>query len=307
MHQPVLYQEIISYLQPRQGSVFVDCTIGGGGHAFGILDTSAPDGRLLGLDVDLHALSLARQHLAVFGERVVLKRASYVTLEEQVSRLGWQAVSGVLIDLGVSSMQLDAPERGFSFRFDAPLDMRFDPDQTLTAGEIVNNFPECELADILYRFGEERRSRQVARSIVEGRPIQSTFQLVDAVFRVIPGGKDRIHPATRTFQALRMAVNNELLAIETVLPQAMRVLAPGGRLAVIAFHSLEDRLVKNFFKQESRDCICSQDTIVCMCHHHANLKLITRKAIRPSIKEIKENPRSRSAKLRVVEKLSENR
>lgn len=310
MHRSVLYQEIIHELRPRQNGYYVDATVGAGGHAWGILQASSPSGRLLGLDVDPQALELARHRLQEFGERAVLVRASYIALSEQLADLGWAEVDGILLDLGMSSMQVDTAERGFSFLVEAPLDMRFDPDNPVRAADLVNELPESELADIIYHYGEERRARQVARAIVAARPIHTTVQLAQVVSRVVRAvsrSKDRqqhgIHPATRTFQALRIAVNRELDALEAVLPQCIKILTTGGRLAVIAFHSLEDRIVKQFFRRESQDCICPPRQPVCTCGHKASLKEISRRPITPQSAEIEQNPRARSARLRVAEKL----
>jgi 16S rRNA (cytosine1402-N4)-methyltransferase len=303
-HQPVLYNEIIHALQPQSSNSYVDGTLGAGGHARGILEASFPDGRLLGMDVDPQALAAARERLAEFGSRAVIIQASYTTLSEQLDELGWDKVDGILLDLGLSSMQVDTPERGFSFKADAPLDMRFDPRNPATAADLVNYLPEKELADLIYRYGEERRSRQIARAIVKARPIETTQELAQLVARAVRGGRQDIHPATKTFQALRIAVNQELESLETVLPQAVASLNPGGRLAVIAFHSLEDRIVKQFFRQESRDCICPPRQPVCTCNHQATIREITRRPIMPQDKEIQENPRARSARLRVAEKIS---
>jgi len=303
MHEPVLYQEIILALRPRDGGFYVDGTVGAGGHAWGILEASSPSGKLLGLDLDPQALDLAQERLSPFEDRATLVQASYTTLGVQLESLGWDSVQGILLDLGLSSMQLDTPERGFSLRSDGPLDMRFDPQAEIKAADLVNNLPEAELADLIYRFGEERRSRQVARAIVAARPLHTTEELKEIVTKVVGRGKSRIHPATRTFQALRIATNKELEAVTTVLPEAMRALSSGGRLAVISFHSLEDRIVKQFFKHESRDCICPPQQPICTCEHQAALKVITRKPIRPEQAEVDANPRARSARLRVAEKL----
>jgi 16S rRNA (cytosine1402-N4)-methyltransferase len=290
--------------------LYVDGTLGAGGHAWGILEASSPDGRLLGLDVDPQALTLAQEKLASFGERAILAQASYTSLAEQLKALDWAAVDGILLDLGVSSMQLDTPERGFSFLADAPLDMRFDPRSRRTAAELVNELPERELADIIYQYGEERNARQVARAIVRARPLSSTRQLAQVVARVTSGGASGIHPATRTFQALRIAVNQELERLEEVLPLAISALRkgtaeyPAGRLAVIAFHSLEDRLVKQYFRREGRDCLCPPRQPICTCGHRAILRELTRQPIRPQDEEIKQNPRARSARLRIVERLN---
>ncbi len=281
----------------------MDGTLGAGGHAWGILQASAPDGRLLGLDVDPQALELARQRLAPFGERALLVRASYTTLAEQLVARGWQTVDGIILDLGISSMQVDTTERGFSFQVDAPLDMRFDPDNPITAAHLANQLSEADLADILYRYGEERRARQVARAIVQARPLSTTRDLADVVAKATRSGREGMHPATRTFQALRIAVNHELEGLEAVLPQAIAALQPGGRLAVISFHSLEDRIVKHTFRRESQDCICPPRQPVCTCSHHATLREINRRPLQPQEAEVSENPRSRSARLRVAEKL----
>ena len=302
-HQPVLYQEIIHALQPHDGGRYVDGTLGAGGHARGILEASVPDGQLLGLDVDPQALALARKILAPYEGRIHLAQASYISLSEQLARLGWERVDGILLDLGASSMQFDTPERGFSFAHDAPLDMRFGPSMLKTAADLVNELPERELADLIYRYGEERESRKIARAIVRARPLHTTRQLVAVIEAVSPRRGDRIHPATRTFQALRIAVNEELASIEAVLPQAVRSLKPGGRLAVIAFHSLEDRIVKDFFREQSKDLVNPPYEQIYKEERKATLKEVNRKPITPSDEEIKSNPRARSAKLRIVEKL----
>jgi len=301
-HQPVLYQEIIHALHPKSTGYYVDGTLGAGGHAAGLLAGSEPGGLLLGLDVDPQALELARQNLAPFGERACLKRAPYTSLPDQLAALGWDKVDGILLDLGASSMQFDTPERGFSFLADGPLDMRFDPSNPLTAAEIVNTWPEDELVDVLFHYGEERASRRIAHAIQQARPISGTRQLAGVIEKAI-GRHGAHHPATRTFQALRIAVNGELESLEKTLPLAVQALATGGRLAVISFHSLEDRLVKDFFRLESRDCICPPRQPVCTCGHKASILEITRRPITPAEEEISRNSRARSAKLRVAEKL----
>lgn len=303
MHLPVLYQEILTALQPRSGGRYIDCTLGAGGHAFGILESSCPDGQLLGLDVDPIALELAQQRLGDFGNRAILIRASYASLKNQLAIINWPKVDGILLDLGVSSMQLDEGKRGFSFMGDAPLDMRFDPQNPLSARDIVNDYSEQELADIIYRYGEEKRSRQIAQRIVRSRPINTTGELAHIIAGVAGGRRMKIHPATRTFQALRIAVNQELETLQKTLPQALDVLESGGRMAVISFHSLEDRIVKHFFRQESRDCICPPHTPICICGHHASIREMTRQPVKPQPSEIENNPRSRSARLRVAQKI----
>ncbi len=306
MHKPVLYQEVLSYLQPRRGQKFVDGTVGSGGHAFGILEASQPDGLLIGIDLDEMALQIAEKHLQPFRGRFWLIHGSYRDLAQHLAQVGWSSVDGVLLDLGVSSMQLDTPERGFSFRSEAPLDMRFDRRNPRTAATLVNNLSEDELARIIFLYGEERFARQIAEAIVASRPILTTTQLADLVVGVVGRHSGGIHPATRTFQALRIAVNAELEALETFLPQAISALNASGRLAIISFHSLEDRLVKKTFQTESRDCICPPKQPICTCNHRARLKVLTPKPLRPSAQEIGLNPRARSARLRVAEKLAIN-
>jgi len=301
-HQPVLYHEIIHALQPQNKGHYVDGTVGAGGHARGILEACAPDGRLLGLDVDPQALALARETLAPYGERVRLIQASYDSLEKVLREIGWGAVDGILLDLGLSSMQLDTPERGFSFQHDAPLDMRFDSASPTTAADLVNSLSGDELADLIYRFGEERASRRIAQAIVKARPLQTTRQLAAAIESVLPR-KGHIHPATRTFQALRIAVNQELERVENVLPQAIAALRSGGRLAIISFHSLEDRIVKEYFRRESKDLVNPPYERIYEVEKKATLKEINRKVIIPGEAEVKANPRARSAKLRIAEKM----
>jgi len=302
-HEPVLYHEIIHALRPKSGGLYVDGTLGAGGHARGILEACAPAGRLIGLDVDPQALALARENLAPYGERFRLIQASYILLSNILQENGISAVEGVLLDLGASSMQFDTPERGFSFLADGPLDMRFGPERTTTAADLVNDFPEQELAEILYRYGEERAARRIAHAIIRARPLRTTSQLAAVIETVNPRRSGNQHPATRTFQALRIAVNEELESIERVLPQAVQALDPGGRLAIISFHSLEDRIVKTYIRHESRDCICPPRQPVCTCGHRASLKEINRHPITPTEEEFTRNPRARSAKLRIAEKI----
>jgi len=306
VHKPVLYQEVLTYLQPRPGQRFVDATVGSGGHACGILEASAPDGLLLGIDLDISALQIADQNLKAFQGRYWLVHGNYRHLSQHLDRLGWSTVDGILLDLGVSSLQLDTPERGFSFRSEAPLDMRFDCRQPNTAADLVNNLSQDELAKILYLYGEEPFAKQIARAIVASRPILTTSQLANVVVRVVGRQSGGIHPATRTFQAIRIAVNAELEALEQVLPQATMALNVSGRLAIISFHSLEDRLVKTYFQTEARNCICPPKQPICTCGHRARLKVLTPKPIRPSASEVASNPRARSARLRVAEKLAAN-
>jgi 16S rRNA (cytosine1402-N4)-methyltransferase len=302
-HYPVLYQQIIQAIQPQRGKKYIDGTLGAAGHAEGILELSSPDGELLGLDVDPQALEIAEKRLAPFGGRVVIRRASYTTMREQIGMLGWERVDGIVLDLGASSMQFDTAARGFSFLQDGPLDMRFDPEALLSAAEVINSWDEDALADLIFEYGEERRSRQIAREICQSRPIETTQQLAEIVERAMrkePGS--RIHPATRTFQALRIYVNQELDRIGQVLPVAIDLLAPGGRLAVIAFHSLEDRIVKNEFRDFGKSLRDERHPMAPEIRPPV-VRIITKKPIIPDEIEISENPRSRSAKLRVVEKL----
>jgi 16S rRNA (cytosine1402-N4)-methyltransferase len=302
-HRPVLYQEIIHEIAPKRGRKYVDGTLGAGGHAWGILEACSPNGRLLGLDVDAEAIPIARQRLSAYGDRVAIVRASYDSLSEQLDALGWAGVDGILLDLGASSMQFDKPERGFSFLQEGPLDMRYDSRAPLTAADIANTWDEEAIADILYRYGEERRSRRIARMIVQARPLQTTTQLAEVVVKAVGRPpKSRIHPATRTFQAIRIAVNEELDVLEGALPQAVDALVPGGRLAVISFHSLEDRIVKRFIRDHSQDQRDGEHPFAPVLRQ-ADLRLVNRKAIVPSEAEVLSNPRSRSAKLRVAEKL----
>ncbi len=305
-HRSVLYHEIIHALRPHSHGRYVDSTVGAGGHAWGILDASTPGGRLLGMDLDPQALDLARKRLAQFGDRATLIQASYTTLLEQVQYLGWENVQGIVIDLGVSSMQIDTPERGFSFQTEGPLDMRFNPTQPLKAADVVNGWSERDLADLIWRYGEEQQSRKIARAILQARPLATTRELAEVIARTVKGHPhkgSRIHPATRTFQALRIAVNEELASLEKFLPQAVTALAPEGRLAVISFHSLEDRIVKQFFRRESRDCICPPEQPACTCEHKATIAEINRRPIEAQPEEVAGNPRARSARLRIVEKL----
>jgi len=303
LHVPVLLREVLVGLQVKPGGRYIDATVGTGGHALGILEASAPDGQLLGIDVDPEALAVAQERLSPFGARVTLVQGNFAALTALAQGHGFDSVDGILFDLGLSSLHLASPQRGFSFQVEGPLDMRFDPSQETTAADLVNTLPEEDLVALLRRYGEEPRARHIARAIVEHRPIVSTRQLADLIQQVV-GSRGRIHPATRTFQALRIVTNDELGALEKALPQAVELLRPRGRLAVIAFHSLEDRLVKQFFLRESRDCICPPEVPVCVCGHRATLHLVTRKPIRPSAEEVQRNRRSRSARLRIAEKVA---
>jgi 16S rRNA (cytosine1402-N4)-methyltransferase len=305
-HVPVLLNETLDLLRPQSGGRYVDGTLGGAGHAAAILERSSPDGRLLGIDRDPEAIERARERLADFGARAIVVNDSFSNLERDVRWEGFAPVDGVLLDLGLSSDQLAEGGRGFSFRSDAPLDMRFNPNEAVpSARDLVNSLDAEQLTTILFRFGEESHARAIARAIVASRsrkPIQTANELATLVERVVPR-RGSTHPATRTFQALRIAVNHELEAIEAAIPQAIEVLAPGGRLAVITFHSLEDRLIKRTFADLAATCVCPPGLPICVCGRTPKVRLLTRHGIRPASAEVAANPRSRSATLRGVEKL----
>jgi 16S rRNA (cytosine1402-N4)-methyltransferase len=269
----------------------------------GVLEHTAPEGELLGLDRDTVALPLAQQRLARFGGRVHLVQGSFRDIQTHAASIGWERVDGIMLDLGVSSMQLSAPERGFSFRGEGPLDMRFDPNQELTAADLVNDLPEPDLANLIYEFGEERKSRRIAKAIVRARPINDTGALAAVVASAARSRSRRIHPATRTFQALRIAVNDELAALEEGLPKCIELLRPGGRLVVIAFHSLEDRIVKRFMRDESKDRVVQIHDPEAVIEQPARVRLANRRPIRANEEELKNNPRARSARLRVAERI----
>jgi 16S rRNA (cytosine1402-N4)-methyltransferase len=308
----VLLAEAISRLQPRPGGRYLDGTFGGGGHTRALLESSVPDGIVLALDADPAAIDRAstlRQDPGI-AERLIPVRANFADLAVVARERGVAPLDGILLDLGLSSFQLDQPERGFAFRHEGPLDMRFDPDRGAPAGELVNSLPERELADLIWRYGEEPRSRHIARAIAREReraPIETTSRLAEIVAGALGGRRGRdIHPATRTFQALRIATNEELTALESALAGALDVLAPGGRLVVIAFHSLEDRIVKRFIERESAGCVCPPEIPVCVCGHRPKLQRITRRAVRPDAAEMEANSRARSAVLRVAERLPDD-
>lgn len=305
-HLSVLAHEVIEQFEPvlqHPNAVIVDGTLGAGGHSEALLRAGAH--HLIGMDQDRSALEIAQTRLSSFEGRVDYIQANYVDMPHHVRRLGYTQVDAILLDIGVSSMQLDQQERGFSFMQDGRLDMRMNQDQALTAEEMVNTWSVAELADIFFRYGEEKYSRHLANIIVEHRPFYTTRQLASVIEARKPAQwKEKIHPATRIFQALRIAVNQELEVLEVVLPKAIELLAPHGRLAVITFHSLEDRIVKQVFKTAMLDCICPPKQPICTCDKRATVESITRKPIVPSASEIERNPRSRSAKLRVVEKLA---
>jgi 16S rRNA (cytosine1402-N4)-methyltransferase len=304
-HEPVMLREVLAGLAVRPGGRYVDCTLDGGGHAEAIMDAASPGGELLGIDEDVDVMSMARNRLARFGSAVAYVQGNFRDVDHLCRERGFAPVNGILFDLGLSSHQLASETRGFSFRVESPLDMRFGPDVDMTASDWVNDTEETELADLIWRYGEERQSRRIAHAIVQGRPLRTTTDLAKAVEQAVgrrPGSQ--IHPATKTFQALRIAVNQELASLAEALPWAHGLLGFGSRLVVISYHSLEDRIVKQFIQRESRDCICPPEQPVCTCDHKATLRPISRGAVLPSQEEIANNPRSRSAKLRVAERLA---
>jgi len=297
--------EVLYYLDPQPGELFVDATVGGGGHSSAIMPRLLPGGMLIGLDCDREAIDAARKRLSAFENSVVLINSNFRYLKDVLAGLDIESVDGLLFDLGVSSYQLDAPERGFSYQVDAPLDMRLGQDRQLTAADIVNNLPEKELAEIIWKYGEERWAARIASFIVSERkkdPIVTTAQLVNIIKKAIPAGARRSghHPAKRTFQALRIAINDELGSLQAAMDQIEEVLKPGGRVGVISFHSLEDQIVKESFRRLSGQCACPPGVPVCTCNSRKVLQIVTRKPVVPSTAEIEDNPRARSAKLRVA-------
>lgn len=309
-HRTVLLAETVENLRPRSGGVYVDCTLGGGGHTALILERSAPKGIVIGIDQDRTVLGQTAGKLATYRSqgRVHLVHANFDHLAAIVYGLDYTEIDGIIFDLGFSSFQMDDPERGFSFRADAPLDMRMDTTAAMTAADLVNSASEEELTRIIREYGEERWAGRIAGEIVArrgARPIKTTAELTEIILAAYPRrNKDGTHPARRTFQAIRIAVNRELERLEDTLSQAISLLRPGGRIGVISFHSLEDRIVKQYFKREATECICPPGLPICQCGHERILKIITNKPIVPSQEEVTANPRARSAKLRVAEKVS---
>ncbi len=302
-HTPVMVPEIMQALKTQPGGRYIDGTLGEGGHSKSILNAVEPGGQVLGLDADAEAITVATQRLMEHGDAFLAINTNFRDIRATALRYEFVPVHGVLFDLGVSSLQLDRESRGFSFRRSDPLDMRFSFDQQLTAADIVNEYAESELADLIFHLGEDRAARRIARLIVQKRPINTSLELAELIEKVSPRRGKRMHPATRTFQAIRIAVNDELSALETALEQAVSLLGQGGRLAVISYHSLEDRIVKNFIRKQASDCICPPGTPVCRCNHLATLKMISRRPLTPTDSEIETNQRSRSAKLRVAERI----
>ena len=315
-HISVLCDKVIDFLSPKSDGVYIDGTVGLGGHSAAILETSTPNGRVVGIDLDAEALTLAKGRLHVFGERYSLINGNFAEMDVLLeTRHSVHAVDGILLDLGVSSLQLDASYRGFSFNHTGPLDMRMNSQQalnseqeaeTLTAMQVVNDSPMDVLVDIFKRYGEERFAKRIAHRIIQTRreiPIATTTQLAEIVKRAVPKGRSKIHPATRVFQALRIHINTELENLSKGLDVAIQLLKPGGCLCVITFHSLEDRIVKNRFRTCAQACICPPKTPICICEHTASLEILTKRPILPDAAEVQHNPRARSAKLRVARKL----
>ncbi|TVR75129.1 MAG: 16S rRNA (cytosine(1402)-N(4))-methyltransferase RsmH [Sphaerobacteraceae bacterium] len=304
-HASVLLTETVELLDVGPGGRYIDCTFGGGGHSREVLRRSSPDGQILAFDADPAAKSRAAIVQSEFPGRLTLVQANFAQLAEVARSKSFVDVDGIMFDLGLSSFQFDEHDRGFSIHSDARLDMRLDPDADgPTAWDIVNTWEADDIANVIFQYGDERRSRKIARFIVDRRPIETNLELASVVEAAVGGRRGaRIHPATKTFQAIRIAVNDELGALRTALSDAVELTRPGGRIAVIAFHSLEDRIVKQFFHQEARDCICPASFPVCNCDHKSTLRRVTRGGITPGDEEQQENPRSRSARLRVAERI----
>lgn len=307
-HIPVLFQEIMEIMAPKQGELFVDCTLGGGGHSRGFLERSGPDGYLIGIDQDTEALEAARQNLSAYSERVTYVHSNYSQLDEILNLYAPEGVDGILFDIGVSSHQLDEKGRGFSYMQDAPLDMRMDQEQILDAWYVVNTYKEEELVRILKEYGEERWAKRIAKFIVEFRrnkSIDTTGELVDIIKRAIPKGarEEGSHPAKRTFQAIRIEVNDELGVLERTIAVAVKHLKKGGRLGIISFHSLEDRIVKEQFRYFASDCVCPPELPFCQCDKVSEVEILTRKPVTASLEELELNSRAKSAKFRAVKKI----
>ena len=309
-HLPVLAEEVIQMLQPASGSLQIDATVGGGGHTERILEATDPDGRLLGLDADGAAIARVARRLERFGDRLVLRQANFRELGAIAPAAGFGAVDGMLFDLGLSSFQLADTDRGFGFRAGGPLDMRFDASRGVSAAELIATLEATELTALFRRFGEEPHAPRISRAIVEARrvaPLTTAEELAALIEKVAPRGapgRRRIHPATRVFQALRIAVNEELDALGEALAMAVDLLRPGGRLVVLSYHSLEDRIVKRFLDAERKGCICPPSVPVCVCGRTARLRLVTRPSLTPTDAEIATNPRARSARLRAAERIA---
>ncbi|SES73004.1 16S rRNA (cytosine(1402)-N(4))-methyltransferase RsmH [Anaerobranca gottschalkii] len=304
-HTTVLLKETIDGLEVKEKGIYVDCTLGGGGHTREIFSRVNGNCTVIGIDQDQIALDYNIKKFAELGKRFIPVKGNFADIDLYLEKLNIDGIDGCVFDLGVSSPQLDIPERGFSYNHNAPLDMRMSQDAKLTAKEIVNGWSEEQLFEIISEYGEEKWARRIAKFIVENRPIYTTFELVDVIKKAIPKGarEDGPHPAKRTFQAIRIAVNDELGVLERGLKKAIELLKPKGRISVITFHSLEDRIVKNIFKEATLDCLCPREYPICVCNHKRKLRLITKKPIVPSKKELDQNPRARSAKLRIAERV----
>ncbi len=303
IHESVMLEETMQALAVEPGGRYIDCTVDGGGHAEAILEHSLPGGQLLGLDADPDILKQARMRLKWFGKSVLLVNANFVNLQGIAIKYDFFPVHGILFDLGLSTPQLSESGRGFSFQHDAPLDMRFSPKQEVTAADIVNRSSENELAHLIRAYGEEGFSSQIAHRIIKTRPIHTTFELGRVIEEAVGGRRGKIHPATKTFQALRIAVNEELKNLQSALEQAVQLLGHDGRIVVISYHSLEDRIVKRFLQREAKGCVCPLGVPVCICGHKPGLRLINRNVVVASAEEVRRNPRSRSARLRAAERI----
>jgi 16S rRNA (cytosine1402-N4)-methyltransferase len=302
-HTPVLLSETLRALAVQPGGRYIDCTLGSGGHAAAILDHSSPGGQLLGMDADPNAIEVTKERLQHYKDSILLVNENFVNLQSVCIKYDFSPVHGILFDLGLSSMQLNGNGRGFSFQYDDPLDMRYNPNQKVTAADIVNTTSRDKLAHIIRSYGEEIYSQRIANQIVKERPIETTRQLARLIEKTV-SRRGKIHPATKTFQALRIAVNHELEYLESALRQSIDLLGFGGRLVVISYHSLEDRIVKQLMQREAKNCICPPDSPTCVCGHVSRLKLINKKVITPTSMETDLNPRSRSSKLRAAERIT---
>ena len=294
---------MLAALQVKTDGKYIDCTAGEGGHSLAILQAATPMPRVLSIDMDGEALETAAERMRDYSDNSTVRQANYGDVAQVAAETGFTNADGLLLDLGLSSLQLDKGERGFSFRHNAPLDMRFDNSRGITANTIVNQYDEQELANIIYRYGEERRSRRIARTIVRNRPVRTTTQLADIVLSAVGRQRGRINPATRTFQAIRIAVNDELGNVQRGLDAAVDTLGVAGRLVVITYHSIEDRIVKNAIRHMASDCICPPSVPQCACDKEPTVRIINRRVIKPSDEEVRANPRSRSARIRIAERL----
>ena len=307
-HTPVMLEKVLQSLRCKPGGTYVDGTLGGGGHARAILENTAPDGLLIGIDRDDDALLESEKRLQPFGQRKILIKGNFANIGEILTNLNIRKVDGILLDLGVSSHQLDTADRGFSFSLDAPLDMRMDQSSRYRAYDLVNLSPEKELKKVIWNYGEEPMAGKIARAILAKRasaPIRTTIELADVVCRAVrrQGVRKKVHPATRTFQAIRIAVNQELSNLSTAMDAGIDQLGQGGRFSIISFHSLEDRIVKETFRSREGRCQCPPGLPVCQCQREAKLRVLTRKPLRPEADESETNPRARSARLRTAEKI----